>query len=253
MGKIKESIKNFVRQNLGFEIVKLSKKIYNQDSLLTVHNHDFMYDPAFISAYNRGLKTCDEDRKSEGMHWRVHVALWAASYAKTLEGDFVECGVDKGFFSSAIMQYCEWNKLSKNFFLFDTFCGLDEKYVSKSEKEEGRLERSKKYYSECFERAKTNFAEFKNVHLVRGSVPETLNNVDVPKVCYLSLDMNCTEPEIAAANFFWDRMVSGAIALLDDYAYIGFEDQKNAFDKFAINKGIKILSLPTGQGLYIKP
>jgi hypothetical protein len=187
------------------------------------------------------------------MHWRAHVALWAASHAKHLEGDFVECGVFKGFLSSAVMQYCDWNKLGKHFFLFDTFCGLDEKYVTKTEKEKGRMELSRGDYSECYEEVKSNFAEFKNVHLIRGSIPETLKSVDIPKVSYLSIDMNCSQPEIAAANFFWEKMVSGAIAVLDDYAYVGFEDQKYAFDTFAKDKGIKILSLPTGQGLYIKP
>jgi len=251
MGKIKKSIKDLVRKNLGFEIVNVSKrKTYNQDALLTVHNHDFMGDPAFLNAYARGVKAWESD---PGMHWRAHVALWAASHAKFLEGDFVECGVFKGFLSSAIMQYCDWNTLGKHFYLFDTFRGLDEKYVSQSEKEKGRMEMSKKDYLECYEKTKANFAEFKNVHLVRGSIPETLKSVDIPKVCYLSIDMNCSEPEIAAANFFWERMVSGAIAILDDYAYVGFEDQKKAFDKFAFDHGIKILSLPTGQGLYIKP
>jgi len=251
MGKIRKSIKDLVRQNLGFEIVNLSKrKTYNQDALLTVHNHDFMQDPAFVNAYARGLKATEKD---PGMPWRVHVALWAAAHAKSLEGDFVECGVFKGFLSSAIMQYCDWNALNRHFYLFDTFRGLDEKYVSKSEKDNGRMELSKSEYSECYEKVKSNFAEFKNVHLVRGSIPETLTTVNISKVCYLSIDMNCSLPEIAAANFFWDKMVSGAIAILDDYAYVGFLDQKKAFDKFANEHGIKILSLPTGQGLYIKP
>lgn len=251
MGKLKASIKDLIRKHLGVEIVNVSKRrTYNQDSLLTVHNHDFMDDPAFLDAYARGIKAYEYDPQ---MPWRVHVALWAATYAKLLDGDFVECGVNKGFISSAIMQYCDWNALRKRFFLFDTFCGLDEKYVSESEKEKGRMAFSRSNYSECYETVKSNFAEFKDVYLVRGSIPETLGMVDIPKVCYLSIDMNCAQPEIAAANYFWEQMASGAIALLDDYAYVTYEDQKKAFDKFAVEKGIKILSLPTGQGLYIKP
>lgn len=250
MEKVKIFIRKFVRQCLGLEIINISKKkVYNQDSLVTTHNHDFMDEPDFMNAYNRGVQARGNDPL---MHWRAHVALWAASYAKSLEGDFVECGVERGLLSSAAMRYCDWNTLNKHFFLFDTFCGLDEKYVSNIEKEKGRMGFSKKEYSECYEKAKSNFAEFKNVHLIRGSVPETLRKVDISKVCYLSIDMNCFEPEIAAANFFWSKMVNGAIAVLDDYAYVGYEDQKKAFDKFALDKGIKILSLPTGQGLYIK-
>jgi hypothetical protein len=41
--------------------------------------------------------------------------------------------------------------------------------------------------------------------------------------------------------------------LLDDYAYYGYLSQKIAMDQFAEEKGIKITSLPTGQGLLVKP
>jgi len=43
------------------------------------------------------------------------------------------------------------------------------------------------------------------------------------------------------------------VVLLDDYAYYGYFSQKLAMDQFAQEKGIKILSLPTGQGLVLKP
>ena len=108
-------------------------------------------------------------------------------------------------------------------------------------------------YEECYQEVNENFSEFNRVHLVRGTVPGTLTEPDISKVCYLHLDMNCTEPEIAAAEFFWDKLSSGGIVLLDDYAYEGYLPQKRAHDKFASEKDVPILALPTGQGFYIKP
>ena len=68
------------------------------------------------------------------------------------------------------------------------------------------------------------------------------------------MDMNCVKPEFDALNFFWDKMVSGGIIILDDYGYANStNDQKAIHDKFANSKGVKILSLPTCQGLLIKP
>jgi hypothetical protein len=58
---------------------------------------------------------------------------------------------------------------------------------------------------------------------------------------------------VAAALFFWDRLVPGAFMLLDDYAYYGYHEQKLAMDVFAVEKGADICTLPTGQGLIIKP
>ena len=202
-----------------------------------------------MAAYQRGVKA-DKDYE---MHWRVHVALWTASHAGNLDGDFVECGVNRGFMSLAIMTYLDWNSLGKQFFLFDTFCGIPEQSLSEQEKQQGRIEFGREQYSECYEEVKSNFAEFRNVHLIRGIIPETLTTEKINKVCYLAIDMNCAKPEIDAAEFFWDKLVSGAVVLLDDYAYVGFDEQKKAFDKFASARGFRILSLPTGQGLFIKP
>jgi O-methyltransferase len=91
------------------------------------------------------------------------------------------------------------------------------------------------------------------VEIICGSVPDTLSSVKIGKVCYLSIDMNNAAPEIAAANFFWDRLSPGAPILLDDYGFVRYETQKKAFDSFAAERDVKILALPTGQGLMIKP
>jgi hypothetical protein len=53
-------------------------------------------------------------------------------------------------------------------------------------------------------------------------------------------------------HFFRERLV-GALMLLDDCAYRGHRPQKVAMDRFAQTRANKILSLPTGQGLLIKP
>jgi hypothetical protein len=232
--------------------------VYDQDSLHTSHNHDFMKDPEFIGAYNRGLSACDENHilikggKKHQIHWRLHVAIWAAQQAKNLSGDFVECGVDRGFLSSAIMKALNWNSLNRNFYLFDTFCGIDTELLSAKERQMGRAQFSEETYSECYDQAVSNFQEFKNVKLIRGSIPATLTIPDIDHVAYLSIDMNCARPEIAAAEFFWPKMVTGGVMLLDDYAYVGYSTQKAAFDEFAHRRNFKILSLPTGQGLCIK-
>jgi hypothetical protein len=65
--------------------------------------------------------------------------------------------------------------------------------------------------------------------------------------------MNCVEPEIAAAEFFWEKMTPSAVMLLDDYCYSEhYTLQHNAFNKFAKSKGAEVLPLPTGQGLIVK-
>ena len=94
-----------------------------------------------------------------------------------------------------------------------------------------------------------NFAPWPRCRLIRGTVPGTLD--EFPKdrrVAYFSIDMNIVLPEIAAIEFFWDRLVPGAVVLLDDYGWATHLAQKEAFDAFAQAHNAMILTLPTGQG-----
>ena len=64
--------------------------------------------------------------------------------------------------------------------------------------------------------------------------------------------MNAVMPEIAALDFFWDKISKGGVILLDDYGFKEHLAQKETQDVWAKNHGVAILSLPTGQGLIIK-
>lgn len=213
-----------------------------------IHNHDFMRDPRFVAAYQRA----GQAGSIEHHYWRVHVALWCASLGLKLNGAFVECGVWKGVLSTAIASYFGWNDLGRKFFLFDTFRGIDETQLA--DEELNNMPHFRIGFGEdIYDHVVRNFAEFKDVVIIRGSVPGTLPSANIDKVAYLSIDMNNTAPEIAAANYFWDRLSPGAPILLDDYGFVRYEAQKRAFDAFAAERGIEILALPTGQGLMIKP
>jgi hypothetical protein len=222
---------------------------YHRDGLATIHNADFLRDADFVRAYQAGVAAAGEDYDWE---WRVHVGLWAARQGLLLEGDFVECGVNRGFLSAAICHALEWGKQTRTFYLLDTFCGLVEPQLSDQERALGRRAGQKGRYEECFAQVTTTFAPYANVRLIRGAVPDTLPQVTVERVAYLSIDMNCAAPEIAAGEYFWPRLVRGAVVLLDDYAYAGYAPQKQAWDAFAREHGTQVLALPTGQGLLVK-
>ncbi len=223
---------------------------YNEDGLATVNNCDFLRDPRFMEAYRLAEET--GSWKGVDIRWRAYVVCWAADKASRLEGDFVECGVNRGGYSRAVMHFVDFPKLDKTFYLLDTFHGLESKYLSEGEREAGAEEFYKRRYSECYEAVCKTFAGFRAV-IVRGAVPETLPQVKATKVCYLSIDMNCTIPEIAAAEYFWDKLVPGAIMVLDDFGGVTNPHQRIAFNRFARQRGVMILGLPTGQGLIFKP
>jgi hypothetical protein len=182
----------------------------------------------------------------------VHTILWAALHCKDIEGDFVECGTNKGGFARAICEYLDFNTLSKTFYLLDTFEGLDESQLTGSEIAAGKKEHFNQVYSECYEQVKDTFSSFANVKLVKGIVPATLAAVQSEKIAFLSIDMNSLAPELAALDYFWDKLSKGGMIVLDDYAYVTCDLQYHAHNNWAKQKGICILSLPTGQGLIIR-
>jgi O-methyltransferase len=229
---------------------------YNQDGLATKHNTDFLRDPRFITAYQAGVAagSWTRDGKPTPNHYRVYVLLWAADRASLQQGDYVECGVFRGSSAMAVLHYVDFSKQNRKFYLLDTFHGLPDAYVSDEEKSLGMLNINKIQYSEdIYESVKERFRPFNNVILVRGAIPDTLSSVVSPKICFLHLDMNYAGAEIAAADYYWDRLVNGGSIVLDDYAFLAHPVQKRQFDAFAARRGVPILTLPTGQGLLIKP
>lgn len=235
---------------------RLYATTYAQDGLFTVHNSNFQTDPDFACAYARGLKATEP--MEYNWHWRVHVGLWAARVAARLPGDFVECGVNRGFLSSAIMEDLNWNSLDRTFWLLDTFSGIDTAIVSLEEIDPGSKERNQKFfesglYTADVDAVRKNFAEWSNVEIVVGSVPGTLEKITAERIAFASIDMNTAPPEVAAMEFLWPRLVPGAMIVLDDYAYHGYLPQYLAMNEFAKRHNISILLLPTGQGLIVRP
>jgi O-methyltransferase len=217
----------------------------------------FMDDARFQNAYAAGMNSGHHIGRPPGstedihIEWRVHVLCWAATRAARLDGDFVECGVNTGVYSLAVCQYVDFNRLDKAFYLFDTYRGLPAGQMHDEERA-ARTAESEQFYSECYELARSNFAAYPRAHLVRGTVPETLSTVGIDRVAYLSIDMNLALPERAAIEWFWPKLVSGALVILDDYGWEPFSLQRRTMDEFAASVEVEILTLPTGQGILYK-
>jgi hypothetical protein len=236
-------------------VVHKARGRYAQDGLFTLHSDCFRSDPAFRAAYDRGIEA--SGGIDPGFEWRVHVALWAAQAALHVPGDFVECGVNAGFMSSAIMRKLDWNRVGRRYYLIDTFDGPVLSQFSLEEVQKGRLALARRAleagaYVSDMERIRSNFAEWRNAILVQGSVPEVLDGMDFKATAFLHIDMNCALPERAAFEFFWDRLSPGAIVLFDDYGYYGHDCQRDAIQTVARERGAEVLCLPTGQALIIR-
>jgi O-methyltransferase len=246
LGRVfRDCVKRLLPRDLATNISIFRNRTYIEDGLMTTHIADFCSDARFMRAYQIARETGSWN--GSDLRWRVYTACWAAKRASILPGDFVECGVNRGGMSLAVMEYIDFNALDKRFFLLDTYRGFPESMVASASS--ANLDS----YGDCYDDVIRTFKPFPGARVIAGSVPDTLQQVETDKLCYLSIDMNCAEPEIAAMKFFWKKLVTGAAVLLDDYAFSNsYRKQKQAFDSLAEELNFDILSLPTGQGLIVK-
>jgi hypothetical protein len=254
MSHVLKSIVKKAFASAGYAVFRTRNR-YIEDGLFTIHNDHFRRNDAFKEAYDRGLKA--SNGVDPGFEWRVHVALWAAATSLHVPGDFVECGVNAGFISSAIMRRLRWDTLDRRFYLIDTFSGPVFDQYSPEEIARDRLSLAKHAlaagsYVTDLARVRANYSEWPNAVVVQGAIPEVLPALNIGAVAFLHIDMNCAYPERATLEFFWSHLSPGAIVLLDDYAYFGHEQQASAIDATARALGANVLSLPTGQGVIIK-
>lgn len=225
---------------------------YRADGLATAHACDFMSEERFANAYADGLSTNPRFGPNLHVEWRIFVCCWAAAQAQLRGADLVECGVNTGLNALAVARYLN---LDKNpfgtYYLLDTFEGIPQEQAAPGER--GNVARMNRMYTDCFDDVVKTFAPFSSVRLIRGSIPDTLAQVDSNRVGYLAIDLNVAYPERAALEYFWDRLIPGSVVVLDDYGWKGHERQREVHREFALEKGVMILALPTGQGILLKP
>ena len=228
---------------------------YQSDGLATMHNSGFLRDPRFLAAYDFGMMVGTAARLNLHIEWRAWISIWAAEQALRVAGDFVECGVNTGILSGTVARWTGFEaRPERTMWLLDTFDGMPEDQLSDSEKTIGLAQYNSGYRGkDTLTGVRAKFASYPNVRIVPGRIPDTLAQVETARVAYLSIDMNMTLPEIAAATHFWPLLAPGGVILLDDYNWMHHVNQKQAFDAFAAERNVPILGLPTGQGIIVKP
>ncbi|MBA4209583.1 MAG: methyltransferase [Parvibaculum sp.] len=211
-----------------------------------------LMDPAFTAAWQfaHDANLAGWRGTVPSIQWRALTCCWAAQNALALDGDFVECGVHTGILSMTVCRFLGFEKLDRQFYLYDTFAGIPSGALADEERALADNINARLYF-DCFEMAIANFASFPNVTLVRGNLPESIGDTPA-RIAYLSIDLNSATYERQTIDVLWPRLVAGAVVVIDDYGFVGHEAQHRMWNAFAAEKGSAILALPTGQGLMLK-
>lgn len=216
------------------------------DGFATVHHVGFLHDKKFISSYDNSFFGIEPKYASiayQTIPWRAHIVTWAANQAIKLDGDFVECGVWWGTLSKVICEYTNFEELTdKKFYLIDTWGDPKTSY----------LQHQKRYPDNLFNKVQERFNRYPNVKLIRGPVPEILDEVPVKAIAYLSIDMNGDVAERATLEKYYDKMVKGGIIYFDDYGFGMYAKLRTTVDEFFRDKPETLLHFPSGNSIIIK-
>jgi len=222
-------------------------QFYCNDMLICLwRNMSFQQDQKFMSSFNRATK----DEQEQSLLWRLHTLAWAAKNALNVEGDFVECGVFKGFCFDVIFNYLDFQDLSRRGFLYDTFEGLPEKTSTAEERlawEYPAADTEDVYAEVC-----SKFSRYKNVNVIRGIVPDSFEQAAPEKIAFLHIDMNSEQAEMLALEHLFDKVMPGGMIVFDDFGWTCNVNQMRAELAFMNQRGHCVLELPTGQGVVIK-
>lgn len=210
------------------------------DNLITFgRNLSFLSDEPFMAAFNRHAGTNVE----KAIIWRLATVAWGAAQGMRLDGDFVEIACYKGVTARIVYEYVGMkDDPGRRYFLYDLF------EHDKNMPHHHMPEHSNTLYEEVKER----FADAPNVVITQGFVPQSLEKACPDKVAFMHLDLNNADAEIGALEVLFERMVPGAVVVLDDYGWLGYRAQKLAEDPWFAKRGYRVLELPTGQGLLIR-
>lgn len=171
-----------------------------------------------------------------------------ARSTKNMEGSIAECGCYEGASSWFIAEALP----GVPFYIFDSFEGLSE--PGKKDLMQGNnyqnWNRGDMGSNESVLR--DNLKEYENIHIYKGWIPERFNEVINDRFRFVHIDLDLYDPTYASLEFFYPRMKSGGIIVLDDYGSTKCPGAFNAIIDYMKDKPEYIIHLPTAQGVIIK-
>jgi hypothetical protein len=196
-------------------------------------------DTAFVTAWRANV----EGASDEAILWRRYVLACAGYHCVQLDGDFVECGAYTGVGIKTVVDYLGGSAFPTTFWGYDIF-----------EHDPSMLNHPMaRHGPDLYERTCAKFANYPQVRVLKGMIPEVFTSGCPDRIAYLHIDLNQAPAEIASLDHLFERMVPGGILILDDYEWSGYyRAQKLAEDAWFEARRYRVMPLPTGQGIVIK-
>jgi len=209
-------------------------------------------EPGFDEDYRRSLEATGTP--PYGLHRRQRFQALVGLLAETLalQGDVAECGCYRGLSSHLMLtrlRRADPAYLGAGYHVFDSFQGLSE---PQSVDREGRapsgvnLAAQRGWFTASLESVRAGLGEFPEVSFHPGWIPQSFAGLAERTYRFVHLDVDLHEPTLGALEYFYPRMVPGAILVCDDFDWPG---ERKAIEDFCARLGLKFETTPHGQAV----
>ena len=169
-----------------------------------------------------------------------------AKVAAVIPGDIAEAGCFNGGTAYAMAQSLNRIGVKRQIHLFDSFAGL-----SKPESVDGGF--WKKHDLACdLKTVEKNLNAFDNICYWPGWIPCRYAEVASHRFSLVHIDVDLFQPTLDSLEFFYPRVTTGGLIVLDDYGFVTCPGATEAADAFFADKPEFIMNLSSGGALIIK-
>jgi len=195
-----------------------------------------LFSPWFTPEWREKLHA-DDSHSLVPLHARYVLYSLALDAVRRCTGDVAECGVYRGGSAKLLAGIAS----DRTVYLFDTFHGMPATDPSRD------LHLAGDFADTSLDAVREYLSGHKNVELVPGLVPESLEVIEHKTFAFVHIDLDIYSAIKAACEFFYSRMQPGGVLLFDDYGYSSCPGARLAIEEFFADKPETPLVMETGQ------
>jgi len=179
---------------------------------------------------------------------KLYLLLKLLRQTRTLPGDILEAGVGSGGSAKLMLNFLVEIGSPKQMWLLDTFEG----YQKIDPAKDGRhlkLNECRCETNEYVERLLAN--EVIHVNIIKGMIPDTLEQVKTNRISFAHIDVNLHEPTFAATDFCLARMAKGGVIVFDDYNWPATYGARQAIDEVCSGRREEVICVPESTQAFL--
>jgi O-methyltransferase len=212
-------------------------------------------DADFDRAYRSALEKTGTPPYPLRRRSRFHELCRLLEETLALEGDIAECGCFRGLSSQLLLARLRRANRAftgTGYHVFDSFEGLSEPIAADAvtgvSAVDERVRRMCKrgWFAAPLEVVRQGLADCPGVEFHKGWIPQSFESLPERRYRFVHLDLDLHDPTLGALEYFFPRLVAGAVVVCDDYDWPG---ERKAVDAFGARHNLKVETTAHGQAV----